>query len=776
MQGDTLEYNVEHVQMPPHAVIEDLLRRLPGLHVSPDGTITYDGQKIEHLLVDGEDIFGSDPRMVTRNFDASKVAKIQVLDQRSDRALFTGMDDGARVKTINLVMKTEAKNGYFGKGEAGSSANGYYNTSAALAGFKDREQLTVLGLSGNTGVLGFSNNGGGGPASIGFLFSIPDPLGASAGMGIPHFNAIGLHYANRWDDPKKHMVANYQFGNLWSHPVTASSTFQTLTDTIYSQRQRSESINKQDQHSIRGQYDWMPSQQVAFLLGFHGNFYQYQNQYNAITTSKFNDSLTNNSLRTINDQTTRHNVGVDASWRIQPGRQLGRVLSILAGFSDVNYITNGRLYSINRFFQPTGVPIRLDTVDQHKQLGDHDFNFHGGMAYVQPIYAGINLGIGYDYSVINSAPLQHTFNKGEGKYNELIDSLSTDLTTQTTTQMGKVNVQGKFRHLNYTLGLDLTDYNYHQRKLGPNSTFGLHYFSWTPKFLVAYTPRPTMNIDFRYTSSVEQPSIGQLAPIKSNNDPLHVTLGNPDLSPVTDHQIDLGFRLLRSWMIGARFEYIFSANSISDKTITDSLGRQFSRPLNLGGKSSGDIDLSLNHTIGGVGWGLNLNELFSRAESYVNTTVNQADNYYSSVGITASKYVANKYNLQLSTRATYFYSRNSINVNSSPRYWIQTHSAAVTIYFLPNYEFGSNATYKWQQATSGLAGSNTLILWNAYASRSFLQSSLVVKAFINNILDQNSGIIRETTTNTTTETATNILGRFWMLSVIYHFDKQFKKK
>jgi hypothetical protein len=96
MRGDTLEYNVENMSMQPNAVAEELLRRLPGLQIDINGNITYNGEKIEHLLVDGQDIFGSSPTMVTRNFDASKIALVQILDRKSDDAVFTGIDDGTR--------------------------------------------------------------------------------------------------------------------------------------------------------------------------------------------------------------------------------------------------------------------------------------------------------------------------------------------------------------------------------------------------------------------------------------------------------------------------------------------------------------------------------------------------------------------------------------------------------------------------------------------------------------------------------------------------------
>jgi len=81
-----------------------MLRRIPGLEIGADGSITFNGQKVDKLLVDGGGIFGTSPTVVTRNFNAGLISKIQLFDKKSDRAQFTGIDDGNGVKTLNLTI------------------------------------------------------------------------------------------------------------------------------------------------------------------------------------------------------------------------------------------------------------------------------------------------------------------------------------------------------------------------------------------------------------------------------------------------------------------------------------------------------------------------------------------------------------------------------------------------------------------------------------------------------------------------------------------------
>jgi hypothetical protein len=95
---------------------------------------------------------------------------------------------------------------------------------------------------------------------------------------------------------------------------------------------------------------------------------------------------------------------------------------------------------------------------------------------------------------------------------------------------------------------------------------------------------------------------------------------------------------------------------------------------------------------------------------------------------------------------------------------------------LRGFEINTNATYTWQEKTSAFAASTSVLLWNSSLSRNFLHNRLAVKAQFNNMLNQNAGISRSNSGNVNTQSSTNILGRYWMLTAIYHFDKKFKQK
>lgn len=111
---DTIEYRADSFSAQPNALLEDLLKRLPGVEVNNDGSVSAQGQLVQQIFVDGKPFFGNDPKMATQNLPASLIKTIQVFEKRSDQATFSGVDDGKRAKTINIITKPEAKKGYSG--------------------------------------------------------------------------------------------------------------------------------------------------------------------------------------------------------------------------------------------------------------------------------------------------------------------------------------------------------------------------------------------------------------------------------------------------------------------------------------------------------------------------------------------------------------------------------------------------------------------------------------------------------------------------------------
>ncbi len=773
IRGDTLEYNTANVKMKVNATVEELLKRLPGVQVDQNGIITINGVQVQHLLVDGEDFFGADPTIVTKNFNADMIAKIQFLDKKSSQAEFTGVDDGQRTKTVNLVLKDDAKKGYFVKAEAGVGPDGYENVNGMLGAFRGPRQLAALGMTANNGNTGFSGEGAG--LSIG---GAGDALGASAGGGVPQVEGAGAHYADKWNGNENHVAGNGSFGFLSTRPFSTSITQQTLPDSVYTQVQSSRSVNISNQERLDADYDFRPDSLQAFGFSVGGMKAAGNNQYASTGSSSFNDTLVNSSHTDIRSTSSNEQFNGAVMWRIRARRKKARNFSLTAGMSNQSNTSSGYLYVLNNFYQPGGSLLNIDTTDQRKVISSSNTTLNGNLNYTEPLSKNTVLAVRYNLNFNQGETQQSTFGRGDGKYQDLIDSLSNHYRNNVLSQTATVNIQGTGRPLTYTIGGDIRRYSNLQENVQTDSTLKYQYTTLNPRVDARYAINKEQGISFNYSANTDQPSITQLQPVQNNNDPLHITLGNPNLRSSFSQNFGLGFNAVKPvfFNIGANFGY--TTNSISTRVYTDSLGRQISQPVNVSGSENGGLYFGMNHKFKGSGidLGANANLSFGRNVNYVGDILSNNNNLNAGGGLSIGKYVADRYSIRLNANANYSSSVSSVNPSLSTRFWTQNHSFELSWFPVPGLELNSTGNYSWQEKTATFTGNNWTFFWNAFISKNFLQNRLVVKWRVNDILGQNAGIGRLISGNTTTQSTSNIVGRYWMISASYRFIRHSKLK
>jgi hypothetical protein len=771
MRGDTLEYNTANIKMKINATVEELLSRLPGVVIDENGGITVNGKKVERLLVDGEDFLSGDPTIVTKNFNADMIAKVQVLDKKSSQTEFTGVDDGQRTKTVNLVLKDDAKRGYFVKGEVGRGPQGYNNVNGMLGAFRGPRQLAVLAMTANTGATGFSGEGAGISIS-----GTGDALGASAGSGIPQAEGAGSHYADKWNGNEDHVSGNGSFGFLSTRPFSSTITQQTLPDTLYTQTQSRSSINSSDQQSFNANFDYQPDSVTAWQFGLGGLYGTGHNQLNSSGSSAFNDTLVNSSLTTIRDQVMTQSFRGNIGWRLRGRKKKTRNLSITAGVSQQQSTTNGYLYVLNRFFQGNGHLLNVDTTDQRKAISNSGINLITSLNYTEPLWKGAVLALSYALNYNKSQSQVSTFSRGDGKYQDLVDSLSSKYQNSVVNQQATINIQGNSKPFTYTIGGDILQYDNRQMDLLKDSVSKYQYLFLNPRANVRYAVNKNSNLSFDYSAGTQPPSITQLEPVQNNTNPLYITLGNPNLRPAFSQNFSLGFDAVKPWSLNLSIDYGYTNNAISARTYTDSLGRQISQPVNVIGGDNGGFSFSMNHKIGGIDLGFSGNAGFSRNVNFVGNLLSNNDSYVTGGGLSVSKYVANIYSFRLNSNVNYTATVSSINTGVPTRFWSQSQNAQFGYFPLPGLEINTNVNYNWRQKTSVFDNNNSTVLWNVYISRNFMQNRLAIKWRINDILGQNAGISRSINGNTTIQTASNIIGRYWMLSATYRFERHGRLK
>jgi len=776
LKGDTLEYNTGGVRLNRYANIEALLSRLPGIQVDPDGTITINGQRVERLLVDGEDLFGNSPSIVTRNFNADMIEKVQLLKKKSKQSEFTGIDDGTRTNTLNLVLKESHRHGYSGKAEAGGGDRDYYNANGLIASFANRQQVTLLAMASDIGNIAFNF---GNPN--GSLMAAPggnDALGASAGRGIPRVTATGLHYANTWNGNQSHVTGNYQYGHVYTEPVLSTINQQTLPDTIYLQRQQSHSINSQDQHGLNMLFDYLPGVSSAWQFSFGGGDLQSRNQLGSTGSSAFNDALVNSSQRTIRSNVSDRNFQGTVSWRTQGRKRAARIFSVVAGLNGINSNTTGFLYSLNSYYQPGGALTHIDTTDQRKKITDKSTFLNLSANYTDSLGKNAQWGISYTFSTNNSRSDQNTYGRGEGKYDNFIDSLSSHYTNLVTRHQAGLVLMDKIGALRLTLTANLESALYQQNDRLRDTHFRYAYFFFVPRVQSDYAINSFSSLSMTYSGNSTQPSIQLLQPIQNNTDPLHLNLGNPNLRPMFTHSFSGSYQSFRTLQLQIGGSFVINSSDISTRTITDSLGRQVSQPINIKGATSGSLDFSVGHRIKLLDLDARYNSHVSYGHSYnyVNTDLSANDIYNTTAGLSVNKFVPDKFSISLSAGGGYSHSQSSVDAAAAIHYWTANGAVFASCFPMKGLELNSGLGYSWRQKTSAFDANNTTLLWSAFVDKRFWNDKMSLRCSINNILNQNPGITRTNSYNQTSETVINTIGRYWILSATYRFERQAKKQ
>jgi hypothetical protein len=776
-RNDTMEYNTTNIKMNVNANVEEMIGRLPGLQVGSDGSITYNGQSIQQVLVDGREMFGPDLTLVTRNLSADMIAKVQIIDGKSKQAEFTGIDDGHRIKTLNLVLKEDSKREYFVKAGGGESPQGYYQLGGVLGAFKEKDQLMALGAVADNGNSGIDASAGGMSSRVFVEGGTNDPLGASAGDGIPNSIGGAIHYAHELGSDD-YIDGYYRGGHLTTRPFSSSLTEQLLPDSTYIQQQQNNSINSQQQQYFESNLHLHLDSLFTIQARIFEGVMQGQNVFNSTGTSSFNDTLTNTSLRSLRSDVTNQNVRGDLAWRIRARHQAARIFS---GFINVTQSTNntgGYLYSIDHFYQSNGLLQSIDTTDQRKSFVTQGQILNSTLNYTVPLWKNTVLAASYELSLNNNRSQQFTYARADGKYQELVDSLSDNYQDIFLTQRSGLTLQSRGSVYDFVFTGNLMDYHYNEKNTFNDSVIRYNYFNFNPQFTFNLHSGPSANYSLTYNGSTQLPSITQLQPVQNNTNPLYITLGNPGLRPSYTYNFALSYHRSGSILFDLSLNSVITTNSISTKTYTDSLGRQISQAVNTNVSNSGGANISLNKQLKpfDIQVGINGSINYSIATNYINTLLSKNESYTAGGGFSLEKYVANVYNFRINTNFTYSSTTSSINTSSSVNYWTQNHTMQVGFFPFANLEVNSNVEYTWRQKTSVFDNNNSVTLWNASMNREFLDNRLTVQFHINDILGQNAGISRSIAANQISQTTSNVIGRYWMLSVVYHFTHKFKSR
>ena len=790
IKGDTLEFLADSFKVKQGATVEDLLKVLPGLQVNKKGEITAMGEKVEKVLVDGEEFFGDDPTIATQNLQSKIVEKVQVFDKKSDQAQFTGFDDGNTQKTINLKLKKGMNKGEFGKVEASAGPNDRWAIQAMANSFRDKEKFSVYGLSNSIGKTGLgwddrnaytgqSENiqmSEDGNFTMNESFNSDDIGGGgwnnSIPEGITKSYVGGAHYSNRWNETKEHANINYSFGRINKKTNETNNAENLFPQNRFQSRDSSATYNSRNAHRLTAKYDFAIDTNTTIYYDLAGRLNFTDNSSYSLSNNKYyTEQPISKSERNNNTEST--SASVSNSFTVNHKlKKTGRTVSVNANYDYRKSESFGILTGENDYYLNGN---KQELLDQKKQNTGLTHSAGVGLTYTEPLGKKILLKLSYNYNTDRTNSLKTTEVKNNSSdYNELVDSLSNDF--HSNVNSNTVGLEFKYNEKKYslTLGSRIRRSSFKQEDLIRLYQYNYNRINLFPTLRFNYKFSQFSRVTFNYSGSTTQPSISQIQPIQDNSNPLVIYVGNPNLKIGYSQSINLNYfnyKVLSSRSVYAGIWGTNQYNNVSNNRRFDELGRTIVEYVNLNGYYSTSLWAGYSAKIPKtpLEGKINLNYNYTHSPNIANNIKSITTNSALSItpGLTWSKENAFYTSLELGT--TYNDNRTT-QQNGRDVKFISFNPTYSFIKYIKDFEIGTDIDYVYNPPVDPYPNKFTRMLWGAYASYKLLPNrNLELKATISDILNQNKGYERTTTNNYNNERRFLTLGRYWMVGFVYNF-------
>ncbi|MDR0768573.1 MAG: outer membrane beta-barrel protein [Dysgonamonadaceae bacterium] len=565
VKNDTMEYDASSYKMPENAMVEDLLKKLPGVEVDKDGGITVNGKEVKKFKIDGKDFFSDDPQVTSKNLPAEIVDKLQVIDEKSDMARMTGFDDGEESTIINLTIRSGMKKGMIGNALAGLGADVNidsdlrYQGAAFVNSMQDETRYTLI--------LGRNNNNNMGAADMGANRFGGMRMRRGGGGGVATSDMLMMNM-NKEFSPTFNLNGDFR--------VMGSDRFSD--DRSESVTNRNGNTRQKDNTSSQNNYisnnfaanftlEWKPD--TLNTLTFRPNI-GYNNSRSAEhgTSARYNllenDVLGDTIFKSRSDANTKGygydvNATLDYAHRFS-GKQ-GRVFSVNAqgGYNaSVSMERSTTLYD-----NPTSLYRNLNQQDENS---DRSANYRVSVSYVEPLWKNAFLQASYRIAGNDMKGINSTFDVSGETTAKRVDSLSRSTVHNSITQRIGLSLKFVRPKYNYTVGFNIDPSHSENKTYQPynRQTLDLPYteggqlanvmgdslFSSIPQTVTNFSPTFNFNYNFgqrsnlriNYDGETNQPTARQLRNYIDKSNPTSWEKGNPNLKQGYSNNLRMKFQ------------------------------------------------------------------------------------------------------------------------------------------------------------------------------------------------------------------------------------------
>lgn len=811
MHGDTIEYDASTFKVPSGSSVEDLLRKLPGIAVAADGSISSQGQGVNKVTVDGKRFFGDDPTMATKNLPAESVSKVQVFNEKTEQEKLTGLTLEKDQKTMNLELKDDFKKGGFGKAVAGIGieerensknttdpvskweAKGNYNK------FNKTEQLSFLGIRNNTGrnginwndyqdfrgqqnwewnaaedLFGFGNgfrwvsvNSDDDSDEFGTLSN----YFGDSNAGIPDNSQTGINY--NYDNSKVKITGMYTFkeNDLFSKAIRNQQFF--LSNINYTTDDQSTQDRKNGSHRAELIFEDDIDSSNTLILKFRGN--------GVFTKTTLTGSFNNtdqygqaNSSQLLNRNTDRDNLGWQGvAYYKRKFKNKKRNLGINFIYNDNERKTDDNLYSKNIFYKLSGDSTYL--LDQYIKFNTSIRSIKSSLFYVEPISKDFSLQFFYNFIQRNDNLVRDVFdNFGDTMKINNLYSRDNDHTFKLN-KAGTILQYGK-NGINISAGIatqNIRLIGQFQEGLNPFTILDRSFDNITSTFSTYIQFAENKRLGFGYTGSVQEPSFKNLSPIVDNSNPMFIRIGNPELNPEESHQINLNYYASNqsrfiSYNMGV-YATFYKNRNIAEQTI-DTFLVTTTRVINYKGgqRINGYAGYGFPFIKNKFTVRVSYNYSYDLSKSIINLVLNDAVTNSHGLSLNFALTPNDLYSIYLDNNLNYAETFYSIDTRQNYKVWNQSYNLQTNTKLLFNVYFNGSLNYRIYNNARFATQYNVPIL-NASIYKLLLRGDkLELRFSVYDLLNKNISINQSASVNKFLEVRTTLLARYYLLSLSYN--------
>jgi hypothetical protein len=773
-KGDTLMYTADSFKVKPNATVEDLLKKLPGIKVDASGKISSQGKEVSQVLVDGDEFFGSDPTVATRNLAANGVESVQVYEKKNENTSEGGEET---IQVMNLKLKEDAKKGYFGKVSGASDFQRFYEGELLANKFKGSQKVSIFALGSNTPKSGFAFGDM-------YKYGLNNEMNFESDdegnqwwynnnnnqpQGIPQTFKSGIYYNDKFGKTKLNFNYSYNQSLLDASGSTHSEYF--LADTSYITDNISTSRQETGSHNINFKItqalDSLTDLEIEPKLKLNTNNSNSFQQTDFLTST---DSLTRRTDITSSNKAEGYNLNATARL-IKRFKNKDRFLNMTYNITLTDDQAEGFLKSENLFFSST---IADSIIDQKKTNTSSSQTHNAAVVYTEPLSKKVKLSFDYNFNYNQGAQSKKAQNFNNGEYSLFDSTLTNDFENYRSTNRLGVKFIYEVKKMSFNFGARVRNVSITNSNLITGQDVKQSVNNILPFMGYMYKFSENTRFHLRYTTNSNQPNLNQLQPVPDNSNPNQVKVGNPDLLPTFVNNVNMSFnsyKPISGRYVWANLNVSSTENAFSNSIRYDSLGRTYSQTVNVDGNYNGNFYIGSGIPVFSklLNFEPNISGNMNRYSSYINDEKNVTTTSTIGAGL-GIRLQTDSVEFGIVASIDYYETNSSLSLASNQPYTLQEYSADLKWQLPWKILVETSANYKINgQRAEGY--NLDVLVWDASISKAFLKNeNLILTLSGNDLLNQNIQTTRTIQDNVITDSKTNIISRYFLLKLTYKFN------